>query len=189
MHQQSLSGGFADAPIDAARAFRAIMNAMARPGTDQPIAGAEAPAPMSAAAATTLMTLCDPETPIHLAGAYDVPAIRDWIAFHIGAPLTGAGDCAFALGAWDDLLPLDRFAIGTAEYPDRSATLLVDQGPEATVQAQLSGPGIKSTQQATLPQIEPFQANSSLFPLGLDFIFTQDNRVTALPRSTRVEAL
>ena len=32
MQTQSLTGGFADAPVESARAFRAILEAMARPG-------------------------------------------------------------------------------------------------------------------------------------------------------------
>ena len=35
MQSQVLEGGFPDAPKDAACAFRAVMNAMARPGRDR----------------------------------------------------------------------------------------------------------------------------------------------------------
>ena len=45
-----LSGGFADPPADAAHAFRAIMQAMARPGTIHDVTGARPPAPLSIAA-------------------------------------------------------------------------------------------------------------------------------------------
>lgn len=43
MHTQALEGGFANAPIDAAHAFRAVMNAMARPGTIEQVRGAQPP--------------------------------------------------------------------------------------------------------------------------------------------------
>ena len=83
----SYGGGFATPPVDAANAFRAAMNAMARPGTVQDITGAEPPAGISAAAGCLLLTLCDPETGIYLAPDVDCPALRSWLAFHTGAPL------------------------------------------------------------------------------------------------------
>lgn len=185
MQSQALEGGFTNAPIDAAHAFRAIMNVMARPGTIEDITGAEPPAPLSIAAGAVILTLCDPETPIHLAGAYDTQTIRDWITFHTGAPLTAAPNASFALGAWEDL-SLPDFPLGTAEYPDRSTTLIVERASLTASGATLRGPGIKDSAQLSLPETNAFQANRSHFPLGLDFIFTSGSRIAALPRSTRV---
>ena len=124
MADDVLTGGFGNAPVQSARAFRAALNALARPGRIEPLAGGVAPAPVSPAAATLLLTLCDAETPLHLAPGHDTEAVRAWIAFHIGAPLVGPDRAMFALGRWQALAPLDRFAIGTADYPDRSATLI-----------------------------------------------------------------
>jgi Uncharacterized enzyme of phosphonate metabolism len=45
MQIQTLDGGFATPPVDAAHAFRAIMTAMAQPGTIVTLAGAVPPAP------------------------------------------------------------------------------------------------------------------------------------------------
>ncbi|MEM8843183.1 MAG: phosphonate C-P lyase system protein PhnH [Pseudomonadota bacterium] len=190
MEAISLDGGFADAPIDAAHAFRAVLNAMARPGVVETIGGAQPPAPLSPAAGSVLLTLCDPEAPVHLAGASDTPAVRDWLAFHTGAPVSTPETAMFALGRWEDLLPLDRLAIGTPEYPDRSATLIVEvPGFDTGQPARLTGPGIADAVDFTLPAIEMFQRNSVLFPLGLDFIFAAGNQVAALPRTSKVEAL
>ena len=66
-----------------------------------------------------LLTLCDPETGIYLAGAHDCAALRGWIAFHCGAPLVGPGEADFALGTWDALQPVSAYRIGRADYPDR----------------------------------------------------------------------
>ena len=46
MRDDALSGGFTDAPVEAARAFRAALEAMARPGSLHEVTGAEAPAPL-----------------------------------------------------------------------------------------------------------------------------------------------
>ncbi|MEL7344310.1 MAG: phosphonate C-P lyase system protein PhnH [Pseudomonadota bacterium] len=183
----ALEGGFAEPAIGSAFAFRALIDAMARPGTINTLEGAAAPAPMSPAAATAIATLCDPDTPVYLAARFDSAEVRDWIAFHTGAPLTGPEHCRFAVGGWDDLQPLDRFAIGTPEYPDRSATLIVDMPDLQAVGARLTGPGIKASAALNLPEVAAFQTNARAFPLGLDFIFTAGTRVAALPRTTRVE--
>ncbi|WP_417249191.1 phosphonate C-P lyase system protein PhnH [Celeribacter sp.] len=189
MEQISLAGGFTDAPVQSAHAFRAALDVLARPGTIREIEGGTAPAPVSQAAATLLLTLCDGQTPIHLAGAHDCKPVRDWIAFQIGAPVSDRANAAFALGTWEALAPLDAFPIGTPEYPDRSTTLIVEMETLAPDGAQLTGPGIKESAALNLPETAAFARNALLFPLGLDFYFTAGRQVAALPRSTKVEAL
>ena len=189
MQTDALTGGFDNAPVQSATAFRAALTALARPGQIEEITGGIAPAPVSPAAATLLLVLCDAETPIHLAGPCETPAMRDWIAFHLGAPLTGPEHAAFALGAWDDLLPLSRFPIGTPDYPDRSTTLIVEMPALSNAGARLSGPGIETYAHLSLPEIAAFQENHMLFPQGLDVFLTCDTRIAGVPRSTIVEAL
>ena len=186
MQNDALEGGFSDAPVDAARAFRAAMTVMARPGEIVQLETARAPAPVSDAAATLLLTLADHETGIHLAGAHDTPQVRAWLAFHTGAPVGGPEAAQFALGTWDSLLPLSQFPIGTAEYPDRSTTLIVEMEPLENAGAVLSGPGIRDRAVLNLPDVEVMQRNNAAFPLGLDFFLTAGARVAALPRSTKV---
>ena len=100
MAQNTLAGGFADPPQDAAQAFRGIMQAMARPGRIETVGGVRPPAPLSVAAATLLLTLCDPDTGLYLAGACDTPTVRDWITFHTGATYVAPADATIVLGAW-----------------------------------------------------------------------------------------
>jgi len=185
MDAQILSGGFAEPAIQTAHAFRSVMEVMARPGTVQNITGATPPAPLSNAAGAVLLTLCDAETPVYLAGDTDCAAVRTWLAFHTGVPVTGPSRAMFAVGSWDMLTPLSAYQIGTSEYPDRSATLIVETNAlDGT--ATLKGPGIKSAANLSLPEIAAFQANNAMFPLGLDFIFTCGDQLSALPRSTEV---
>lgn len=188
MRGDSLSGAFADPATDAARAFRAVLDAMARPGRIVTLAGATAPAPASSALAAVLLTLADSTTPVHLAGGHDTPALRDWLRFHTGAPLAGRGAAIFAAGTWAALTPLGDYAPGTAEYPDRSATLIVEVAELAAAGARLTGPGIDGQAHLSLPDLAPFQWNAARFPLGLDFIFTCGDRLAAVPRTTHVEA-
>lgn len=186
MQAGALQGGFAEPALQAAHAFRAIMEAMARPGRIFEVKGAAPPSPMSEAAAVTLLTLCDPDTPLFLAGALDTPDIRAWIAFHTGAPCTGPSHAMFALGDWQALQPISNYQIGTAKYPDRSATLIVETPELSPEGATLQGPGIAASLQISLPETEGFKDNAALYPRGLDFIFTSGNRLAALPRTTQV---
>ncbi|MDS9468946.1 phosphonate C-P lyase system protein PhnH [Paracoccus sp. MBLB3053] len=186
MSAAQLSGGFVDAPRDGAHAFRAVLNAMSRPGTIVELDAGHGPAPISPAAATVLLTLCDPTTPLHLAGSHDNPALRDWIAFHCAAPIVAVEQAVFALGTWQALQPLQGYSIGTPEYPDRSATLIVDGHDFDALPSRLTGPGIHDWAQLALPDARAFIANHTHFPLGWDAILTSGSRLAALPRSTEV---
>jgi alpha-D-ribose 1-methylphosphonate 5-triphosphate synthase subunit PhnH len=185
--QTTLQPGFTSPDTDTAEAFRAIMRAMARPGTIEAAGGVVPPAPLSVAAGAMLLTLCDTETPLYLAGHADCDPVRAWVGFHTGAPFCEAKDCTFALGPWDALMPLSQYRDGTAEYPDRSATLIVEM-PELLPQGcVLRGPGIRSKAHLSLPETEAFQRNAARFPLGMDFLLTSGDRVAGLPRTTKVE--
>ena len=186
MQAHSLTGGFANPAFESAHAFRNVMEAMARPGTVHTISGAEPPAPLSKAAGSVLLTLCDMDTPVYLAGGADTDAVREWLAFHTGAPLVGPARSMLAVGSWDALVPLSSYPIGTAQYPDRSATLIIECEALDASGATLKGPGIKDRAALSLPEVQAFQENHRLFPLGLDFILTCGDQLAALPRSTEV---
>jgi len=185
MDHASLAGGFADPAQDSARAFRGLMQAMARPGRIENVDGVTPPAPLSVAAGTIVMTLCDAGTGLYLAGAHDCAAVRDWVRFHTGAPIVRAEEAQFVLGTWD-ALDLTALPLGTPEYPDRSATVIVEMPALAAEGAVLTGPGIKDRAALNLPETRMFQENAARFPLGLDFYFTSGRALAALPRSTKV---
>lgn len=187
MSAAALAGGFADPPVEAALAFRALLRALSRPGEILPVAGARPPRPLSPAAGVAALVLLDPTTPLHLAGAHDTPEVRAWIAFHTGAPPAAAEDAAFALGTWDALRPVDRFAAGTPDYPDRSATLIVEMPALTAEGARLSGPGIRGSVRLSLPETAAFRRNRARFPLGFDCFLCAGDRIAGLPRSTVVE--
>ena len=180
------SGGFADAPRDAAHAFRAAMTVMARPGEIRDLVGAVPPAPLSVAQGVLILTLADPETGLYLAGQADCADVRDWITFHTGAPIVTPEQADFAIGRWDDLAPLDVYRIGTSEYPDRSVTLIAELDGLSAEGAALRGPGIKDVARLSLPDVPALQRNAALYPLGFDCFFTTGAQVAALPRSTKI---
>lgn len=185
----SLLGGFADPARQSARAFRAALDALSRPGRITRIEGAAPPAPLSPAAGSLLLMLADATTPIWLAPSHDGPELRDWITFHTSAPFCGPEAAHFALGTWAALQPVSRFCIGLPDYPDRSATLLVEMDVLVHEGASLTGPGIDGEARLFVPDIQAFRANHALFPLGFDTFLTAGSEIAGLPRSTKVEAI
>ncbi len=181
-----MTPAFADPPADSARAFRAIMEALARPGTIRVVA-APAPEGLSPAAAAVLLVLADPTTPIWLPN--DVPGgAAEWLVFHTGAPRTATrGEATFAAGAWDHLVPLGDWPVGTPDYPDRSATLIVEVPTLDGTGTRLSGPGIAAETRLPLPDPASLAANAARYPLGVDLILTCGDRIAGLPRSTRIQ--
>lgn len=183
MAGDGVEGGFADPVRDAAAAFRVLMTAMARPGEIACLTVAAPPAPLSVAAGAALLTLCDPETPLWLAPSHDTGAVRAWIAFQTGAPLTGPAGAVFAVGRWDEM-PVADFPVGTPDFPDRSTTLIAELPRLANDGTALRGPGIAEMAHLSLPDVSALR--QARFPLGLDAYLTCGDRLAALPRSTRV---
>ncbi|MDW6025561.1 phosphonate C-P lyase system protein PhnH [Mesorhizobium sp. BAC0120] len=125
----TIEGGFANPVFDAQAVFKAVMDAMARPGTVMPVkALASPPEPLSATAAAVALTLCDHDTPLWLDSQLAASAaVYSWLGFHTGAPLVEVpAQAAFALAASPGRLPpLGNFGRGSQEYPDRSTTIVL----------------------------------------------------------------
>src|SRR5262250_2355981 len=124
-----LPAGFADKVLSAQSTFRAVMDAMARPCSVCRIrAAAGTPAPMMRGTAAIALTLFDHDTPVWLDGAMSATSeVAKWLKFHTSAPVIADTSVAgFAvIGDAKNLPPLDRFALGSNEYPDRSTTLIL----------------------------------------------------------------
>ena len=144
--QSSIRPGFGDAVAQSQAVFRIAMEAMARPGKILHLsAGLTPPAPLSATAAALLLTLCDFETPVWLDPALaESEAVAQFIRFHTGARLVAAPvDAAYAaICDAARVPPLASFAQGTPEYPDRSATLVLQVRELRPAGWKLEGPGI-----------------------------------------------
>lgn len=185
------------APALASQAsFRAVMAAMARPGGIVPLAPhIGAPAPLAPSLAAIAIALVDFETPVWLdpplAATGEVAA---WLRFETGAPVvTDPGAAAFALiAAPAALAPFETFALGSDDYPDRGATLVLQVEQLQTSGAfTLSGPGVgapRSFFAAPLPDdfAARMAANRALFPRGVDLILAGLDAVAALPRSVHL---
>ena len=192
-----LPAGFADKVLSAQSVFRSVMDAMARPGSVQRIrAGAGTPAPMMPGTAAIALTLFDHDTQVWLDAAMSATSdVAKWLKFHTGAPvIADSSASSFAvIGDARILPPLDRFAFGSNEYPDRSATLILQVDSLTSGPAfELTGPGIDGAAvlQATIPAnlFEQLAINANLFPRGIDVVLVHDDAIVAIPRTTRLAA-
>jgi alpha-D-ribose 1-methylphosphonate 5-triphosphate synthase subunit PhnH len=186
---------FANPVFESQATFRSILRAMASPG--KIVDAGEAltpPSPLGRAAAAALLTLADFETPLWIAPSFAGSGVEAYLKFHTGAPLAAAPvNAAFALAdAEGDVLDFKRFSQGTAEYPDRSTTLILQArrlGSGAGL--RLVGPGVRGVSTldvAPLPAdfLAQWTANHARFPLGIDLILTAGSRLAALSRSISV---
>ncbi|MGD1871297.1 MAG: phosphonate C-P lyase system protein PhnH [Neomegalonema sp.] len=189
--------GFSKPSVDAAASFRTILNAVARPGSPQTVAAKTlAAAPLSLAATTALLTLADADAPVWRTPDVWSDATDHLIRFCVGAaPVSHSGQAAFVCGRFGAIEALELPA-GSPDYPDRSATLIIETDgfaaePDALA-LKLSGPGVDGV---ALLHVAGFgsafarflQQTAAQFPLGVDLLLTHGDQVVGLPRSTKEE--
>lgn len=174
--------------------FRAVMDAFAAPGRRFSAPAVDGPDELAPATAAILHGLADFETPLWLDPPFATQGVRQWLQFNTGAPIARNHDDAMFAVVVGDIphLALDRFAAGSAEYPDRSATVIVqidslDDGDRY----ELRGPGIKASRMITARPLPAdfeaaFTANHALFPCGADLLLVAGHDIVALPRSIQV---
>ncbi|MBP0495368.1 phosphonate C-P lyase system protein PhnH [Roseomonas indoligenes] len=183
--------GFADPVVDAQSTFRAVLEAMARPGRVQRLPAPPAPpAPLSPAAGAVLLALADGETPLWLDAGADA---SEWARFHAGCPVAadaGGAEFVLAVGTPPALSALEA---GTDEDPHRSATLILQVAAlEEGTGWRLTGPGIEHEHRLHVTGapdgfLAQWAANRALSPRGVDVILCAGDRVAALPRGTSIK--
>jgi alpha-D-ribose 1-methylphosphonate 5-triphosphate synthase subunit PhnH len=183
-------------PVFAAQAtFRAVLDAMARPGTIHKVEAAAAPSPLSPTAAALALTLCDHDTPVWLDTTLRASApVIEWLRFHCNSPVVDRPcDAAFAfISAAQELPPFSNFNIGTPDYPDRSTTIVIQVASlRAGAHLTLTGPGIPERRSFHIDPLpknfsEQLATNRAHFPCGVDLLLVADGEVAALPRTARL---
>ena len=183
--------GFADPVRDAQATFRAVLDAMARPGRLHNAGQSlTAPAPLDRATAAVLLTLVDNETPLWVDPA--AASAHDWLAFHCGAAIADApGAATFALAL--SLPNFEDLPSGTHEVPESSVTLILQvPGLGIGTGYRLSGPGLRVPALLAVTGLPGdfariWRANHALYPRGVDVVLCTDTTLTALPRSVMIE--
>ncbi|WOC15706.1 phosphonate C-P lyase system protein PhnH [Pseudochrobactrum sp. MP213Fo] len=193
---QAFEGGFANPVHDAQNCFRALMDALANPGAVQVLkAQTQPPQPLTPELGAIAQALFDHDTKVWLDRDLRASAaVREWLTFQTGLVLVSdISEAQFALVSdVAQMPPLDVFAKGSAEYPDRSATVIMAvSGFDGSEILQLQGAGIEHMRDfapSALPLRfrEQWAGNSALFPRGVDLVFAASKRIAALPRSTKL---
>jgi len=204
-----MSRGFRDPVHGAQRTFRALLDAMARPGSERELApraldGLEPPAsavagrPLGAGTTAVLLTLLDAETTVRLTGTLASAPSLAYLRFHTGvrsAFLEENAAFTVARGAEVDERLWSRLDLGTDEAPQRGTTLLVEVDELGTrsggVRLLLRGPGIQASMELAVSGLSREfwiwrSALQSQLPRGIDLVLVCGVRIVAIPRSTRI---
>ena len=204
--------GFSNPVDDSQTVFRAVLTALSRPGLSVSLQLPPFPVPageFSPGMLALALALCDQDTPIWLDATADTPEARHHLRFHCASPFAAEpAKCSFAFITRPETMPcLQEFNPGRADYPDRSATLVINTelfSPQVRT-LELTGPGVKGSDCGAWQPFrisglplwfwEDWEANHAAYPLGVDVIFVDKDaegagspalRLLGLPRTARV---
>lgn len=192
----AMQPGLAEPVFDSQAIFRGVLEVLSQPGSVHTLSGlppAELP-PYAPATLALCLALADYETPVWLQpGPEGNRAMADYLRFHCGCPVVDQPRAArFALIHDAQAMPaLESFDAGSNEYPDRSATLIVQVRHLAEGESiRLHGPGIRDSRQLAAEGLPPgfwthWQLNAAQFPRGVDVILAAGRRIAGLPRTTQ----
>ena len=201
----SVGRGFGRPVHAAQQTFRALLEAMSRPGRlqtlpDTVIADIEPPG-LPRGLTALLLTLLDAETTLWADHALVGEAGLDYLRFHTGVRTpSDERDAAFVVWPARHATPAAWSVLdaGTDEVPQAGATLLVDvpvlrSQPEASggTLLQLRGPGIETVQPLVVGGLDAafWQTRAALegaYPRGIDVILCCGDTFAAIPRTTRI---
>ena len=188
--------GFADPVRQSQQCFRALLNAMARPGSIHNLpTPVESPAGWTAAMTAIALCLLDQDTPVWLDPPAATAQATAHLRFHCGCPIVESSqDATFAVvSSAKTAPPLHELSIGDAQYPERSATLLLSVAEFSGGKPLCwSGPGIESTADIAprgLPAgfVRQWADNHALYPSGVDVLLIAGSQVIGLPRGIAIE--
>jgi alpha-D-ribose 1-methylphosphonate 5-triphosphate synthase subunit PhnH len=197
-----LNADGADHVVVAQATFRTVMTALARPArvSELPLHARSRDMKLGSlypSSVALLLALADFETSIWLAPELTEAPTCDVLRFETGARIIDEpSEADFAVvSALHEMPPLTTFKSGTAEYPDRSALVVVQvrgfDGAGSAGTLTIAGPGIVDRTELRIdPGLPEFarqwQTNRAGFPCGVDLVFATPRSIAALPRSARL---
>lgn len=183
-----------DPAHDNQRIFRAILLTMSHPGTVTVLGNwPKPPKGLHPAAAAVCLALVDMDTPLWIGPSAPLD-IQTYLRFHCGCSIPRKPESATFGLILDglDLPDLSMFNPGELEYPDRSATLIIQvRSLNVGRGIPLSGPGIQGETKLHADGLNPefwrsLQRNNRRFPLGFDVILATKTEIVSLPRTVQV---
>ncbi|MCX8116420.1 MAG: phosphonate C-P lyase system protein PhnH [Desulfobacterota bacterium] len=186
--------GFSNPVFESQATFRQILKALSYPGRVVPMPAAQAaPNPLYPTTGAVCLTLLDLETPLWVDYGKTAEMV-DWLRFHCGCPIVEAPSLA-SFGIFTkpgSEIDLEPFSPGEEEFPERSATLLIQvEGFISGTGRTFIGPGIRSQERIAIEGLteafwKAWDLNHHRYPLGIDVLFLSREAIVGLPRTTRV---
>jgi alpha-D-ribose 1-methylphosphonate 5-triphosphate synthase subunit PhnH len=171
--------------------FRAVLEALARPGCNQQVPVAALDAPRNPWVAAVLLTLLDHETSFATVGD---DTTERFVRARTGARPAAPAEADFVLVDGASLTPslVLELRRGSLAYPDEGATLIVSiPASAAWSERRIGGPGIDGERPVLVP-LDPCildardEANAS-YPRGIDLLLIDAaGGLVGLPRTTRI---
>ena len=197
----ALAAGFHDPIHDSQAVFRGVLDVLSKPGTlvSLSLGTISPPNGLNAATFALGLTLFDLQSPVCLSGG-SLEASKQQIVypfrFHCGCRFVDdPHESAFAIATEGSATPtLASLSQGSDLYPEESTTLIVQVSCfTAGTSVSISGPGIREKATLNIAGVgdgfwEQRADLESLYPRGVDIIFTCGSDLIGLPRSSRVEA-
>ena len=181
---------------DSQYVFRQTLKSMAEPGSIITInSKIVSPPPLSIATAAICLSLLDFETYLWIEPSLATDDVKQYLKFHTGLKFAEQPDQANFCILGTQIPDLSLFNTGTDDYPENGATLIIQADDIAShAQLQLEGPGIETYRHLSISYIKKRfwldrDSLQSLFPRGLDLIFTCHNTMASIPRTTRINVL
>lgn len=178
--------------------FRALLDAMARPGTVHHLPPRRPDDGVWGGALLVLQALLDHEVTFHVLNDQALSGetlAYDQLLRRTGARSASLDKADFVMARGDGAVAaIEEAREGGFEEPERSATvvLLADSLGGDGVALALSGPGIESTSMLAVEGLpaaafEALRRRTVTFPEGVDVILVDTaGQVAAVPRSTRI---
>jgi len=181
--------------IDGQAASRDCFAALAAPGTVVNLGAAlQSLASLHTAACALLLALLDQDSRLWLSPAAAAGGAAARLKLHTGCSMAAfPSEADFALVAGvEELPPLEAFTAGSQEYPERSATVVLQVAAILESGWRLTGPGVRNETRLSVPAlgdgfVHQWERNRARFPRGVDLYFSCGDRLCGLPRTTRIE--
>ncbi|MGH1461909.1 MAG: phosphonate C-P lyase system protein PhnH [Neptuniibacter sp.] len=168
--------------------YRALLEAISRPGRIQNISFSQSDSDALTAILATLLdgevSLSDPDKQI---------SVDDWPMLQASA---AEPDCADYIVCTGSKSPDFEPKLGTLSSPEYSATLLlqVESLSSGSSKIRAQGPGIETSEEFSVSGLcnDWLTAREDwvyAFPLGVDMLLIDHDRVLALPRTTQLELI
>lgn len=188
----AIKAGFDNPVLGAQAVFRHLLKSMSEPGYVSAVeALPDCPQTLYSASYAIALGLFDQDTRIFLSDSLKNDENVVSLRFHTSLTLVDdLSHADFVLCNESEIPELAELNAGVEAYPDQSCTLIVqcESFTEGAVY-QATGPGIETSRSVNASGLTPSLyaqrlAMAKRFPLGIDMIFTHQEQLFCLPRTT-----